>query len=110
MNSVQVIGRLTRDPDIRAAKDGTPVALLRLAVPRRPGSDDAVFVDVACFGRLAAVAGEHLGKGRRIAVEGRLDQREWTDADGGRRERHGVVAERWEFLDSPTPTRIPPAA
>jgi single-strand DNA-binding protein len=105
VNSVHLIGRLTRDPDLRAAKDGTPVALLRLAVPRRPGGDDAVFVDVACFDRLATLAGVHLGRGRRIAVEGRLDQREWTDGEGERRERHGVVAERFEFLDPPPPPK-----
>lgn len=104
MNRIQLIGRLTGDPDTRTSTEGTPLTHFRLAVPRPTNRDEAVFVSIVCFERLALTAGEHLRKGRRIAVDGRLDQREWTDRDGSRHERHGVVAESIDFLDAPDRT------
>ncbi len=102
MNNVNLIGRLTRDPEVRTTAEDTPVAVLRLAVPRRRSGEDAgaVFVDVVCFARQAEAAEEYLYKGRRVAVEGRLEHREWTDPDGVARSRHEVVATRLEFLDA----------
>ena len=102
MNNVNLIGRLTRDPELRRTSDDNALAVLRLAVPRRRGGEDsgAVFVNVVCFGRQAEAADEYLYKGRRVAVEGRLEQREWTDPDGEPRSRHEVIAERLEFLDA----------
>lgn len=101
MNTVALVGRLTCDPRARSTADA-PVTVLRLAVARRSGAaDDAVFVNVVCFGRLAAAALEHLTRGRRVAVTGRLDHYIWTDVAGRRRERHEVVAERLDWLDSP---------
>lgn len=102
MNNVSLIGRLTRDPEVRTTAEDTPVAVLRLAVPRRRGGEDAgaVFVDVVCFARQAEAAEEYLYKGRRVAVEGRLEHREWTDPDGVARARHEIVARRLEFLDA----------
>lgn len=102
MNTVALVGRLTKDPLARGTTTGRPAAVLRLAVPRRTSaSDDAVFVTVVCFDRLAAATLDHVGRGRRVAVTGRLDQRTWTDDAGTRRERHQVVAERIDFLDAP---------
>lgn len=102
MNTVALVGRLTKDPVPRDTSTGRPAVQLRLAVPRRSnGSDDAVFVTVVCFDRLAAATLDHVGRGRRVAVTGRLDQRTWTDDAGNRRERHQVVAERIDFLDAP---------
>ena len=102
MNSINLIGRLTRDPEVRTTSDESSVAVLRLAVPRRRGGEDAgaVFVNVVCFARQAEAAGEYLYKGRRVAVAGRLEHREWTDPDGEARSRHEVVAEYVEFLDA----------
>lgn len=105
MNRVQLIGRLTADPEGRTSTEGTPLTHFRLAVPRTANRDEAVFVSVVCFERLAVSVAEHLRKGRRIAVDGRLDQREWVDAEGTRHERHGVVAEAIDFLDAPD--RVP---
>lgn len=101
MNRVQLIGRLTADPETRTSTEGTPLTHFRLAVPRTTNRDEAVFVSVVCFERLAIAAGEHLTKGRRVAVDGRLDQREWIDQAGARHERHGVVADAIDFLDAP---------
>lgn len=103
MNSVHLIGRLTSDPHMRATAEGSRVAVLRLAVAkaRKDEHPHAVFVNIVCFGRQAELAEEHLRKGRRVVIEGRLDQREWTATDGEPRSRHEIVARHIEFLDAP---------
>lgn len=100
MNTVTLIGRLTREPDTR---DGdTAVTRLRLAVPRQRGDDHADFITVVCFNRQAAAAAEFVHKGRLVAVSGRLNQSEWTTDAGERRERVEVIGERVDFLDAPS--------
>lgn len=101
MNRVHVIGRLTADPEVRTSSHGDQRASFRLAVPKVPDREAAVFVTVTCFGRLAVVVADHLSRGRRVAVDGRLDHREWIDDAGVRHERHGIVADVLDFLDSP---------
>lgn len=86
MNSVQLIGRLTRDPDADRTTSGTAVTTFRLAIDR-PGRKGADFVTIKAWERLAEVAAEHLARGRRVAVQGRLAHEEWTGADGRRAER-----------------------
>jgi single-strand DNA-binding protein len=98
VNSVQLVGRLTGDPEIEGAGPETAFAVLRLAVSRRREDMDALFVDVVCFGRQAVAAGAYLAKGRLVAVTGHLEHREWTGADGIRRSRHQVIAESIDYL------------
>ena len=98
MNTVSLIGRLTADPQTRAGSEHE-CAAFRLAVPR-PGSETADFVDVVCFDALAKTVGEHLSKGRRVAVMGRLRQSTWVTADGENRSRLQVVADGVMYLDS----------
>jgi single-strand DNA-binding protein len=106
MNSIQLIGRLTRDPELRSTQSGGSVCELRLAVPRRRGrgrgGEDrgAVFVDVTAFGALADNCAEYLASGRRVAVAGRLELDEWKH-DGEPRRRHKVVVDEVDFLDAP---------
>ena len=100
MNSVQLIGRLTHDPDAARTTSGTPVTAFRLAIDR-PGRNAADFLTVKTWERLAETTAEHLTRGRRVAVEGRLAQEEWVGSDGRRAERLTVVADRVEFLDAP---------
>lgn len=100
MNSVQLIGRLTRDPDADQTAGGTPVTTFRLAIDRL-GRNGADFVTVKTWERLAEAAAEHLTRGRRVAVQGRLAHEEWVGSDGHRAERLTVVADRVEFLDAP---------
>jgi single-strand DNA-binding protein len=102
MNAVHLTGRLTNDVSLREHGD-TKIAQLRLAIPRgrdRNGEDrGADFVDVVCFGRQAEVCHDYLGKGRRIAIEGRLHHDEW-DGENGRRQKLEVIATSVEFLDA----------
>lgn len=96
MNTVQLIGRLTRPPDSHERTEGD-LTTLRLAIPR-PTDGEADFVTVVCFDQLAIAALAHLDKGDRVAVAGRLSHSEWTDTDGSHRERINVIARTVDFL------------
>ena len=92
MNNVNMVGHLTRDPELNDSRAGA-VCRLRLAVdnPGRGGQKgEPTFVDVACFGRQAEACAHHLAKGRQVAVSGRLVFREWTGKDGARCSAHSV--------------------
>ena len=103
MNTIQLIGRLTRDPELRSTPTGTEVTTLRLAVSRRKkdGEDQgAVYIDVVSFNKQAEAVAEHLSKGRRVGVTGRLEYREWQGQDGSPHSKHEVIADQVEFLDA----------
>ena len=100
MNQVQLIGRLTRDPELRSTKSGKPVASMRLAVSRRDREADPVYVDVVAYDALAKVCAEHLEKGRQVAVSGRLDYQQW-EHEGQKRSKHEVIAAEVDFLARP---------
>jgi single-strand DNA-binding protein len=100
MNSVQLIGRLTKDAERRDTAE-VEVAVLRLAVPRRRDDSEPVYVDVVCFARQAITASEYLRKGRLVGVLGRLEYRQWTSASGARRSGHEIVADQVDYLDPP---------
>lgn len=101
MNCVQLIGRLTADPEPVRTTEAGEVTSLRLAVPRRRTDDSADFVTIEVWKNLALVCAEHLRGGREVAVEGRLSHREWRTEDGQRRERIVVVARDIRFLRAP---------
>ena len=104
MNQVQLIGRLTRDPELGQTAGGKPVCDMRLAVPRRDRGADPVYVDVIAYDVLAELCGDHLEKGRQLAVTGRLDYQEWEARDGsGKRSKHSIVAAEVDFLARPNP-------
>jgi single-strand DNA-binding protein len=110
MNRVTITGRLTKDP-VTAERGGTRVCDLRIAENARNG--EAMYVDVAVFGRQAEACAEHLRKGRLVAVGGQLRYSQWQGPDGSLRSRHSVVAQLVEFLDpkgSQAPQGEPAAA
>ncbi|MDQ3241786.1 MAG: single-stranded DNA-binding protein [Actinomycetota bacterium] len=97
MNTVNLTGRLTRDPEARATSSGQDVCAMRVAVDG-PREADTVFVDLTAFGGLAANCAEHLTKGRHVAVTGRLHYSEWEAQDGAKRSKHEVIAGTVDFL------------
>lgn len=112
MNTIQLIGRLTKDPVKNQTKGGTTVATMRLAVPRPPrGGEEqgSVFVDVTVYGTTAEAVAGYVGKGRQVAVTGRLEFDQWTDADGNPHSRHSVVADQVDFLARPAHRDAEPA-
>lgn len=104
MNRVILIGRLVRDPELRVTQSGLPVARMRIAVDRaRPnpqtGNREADFVDIAVWGKQAETVSQYLKKGRLVAVDGRLQVRNYETPDGQKKTFYEVVAERVQFLD-----------
>ena len=107
MNRVILIGRLTRDPDIRYTQSGKAFCRFTVAVDRRfsraapqEGQQTADFIPVTCWEKLAEICGNNLTKGRRIGVEGRIQVRSYDGNDGQRKYATDVVADNVEFLDS----------
>lgn len=100
MNHVSITGRLGRNPELRTTQTGTSVVNISLAVDDSREKDRAHWIDVVIWGRQADAFADFLSKGRRVGVEGRLQQRTWEDRDGNKRSTIEVVCERWVFLDS----------
>ena len=102
MNRIILIGRLTRDPELRYTGSGKAVANFTLAVNRpftsQDGAREADFIDVVVWQRQAENVAKYLAKGRQAAVEGRLQIRSYEAQDGSRRYRAEVVADRIEFI------------
>ena len=103
LNSVILLGNLTRDPEVRYLPSGTPVATLGLAVNNRikqgdEWKDDPCFIDVVVFGKQAESCGEYLSKGQPVLIEGRLRYRTWESQEGQKRSKHEVTASRVQFM------------
>ena len=105
LNRIVLVGRLTRDPEIRYTGQGKPVTNFTLAVDRpftnNEGKKEADFIDIVCWNKLAETTGNHLKKGRLVAVEGRLQIRSYEAQDGSKRRAAEVVADAVRFLDRP---------
>jgi single-strand DNA-binding protein len=108
INRVTIVGRLTRDPELRQLPGGTSVLQMGVAVNGRQRdeagnwTDKPNFFDVKVFGNQADMLANHLSKGRRIGVDGRLDWSSWEAQDGGKRSKVEIVAQSVQFLDSRT--------
>ena len=106
INRVVLVGRLTRDPELRHLPSGSPVLQLGLAVNGRQKDasgnwvDKPNFFDVKVFGNQAESLAQHLAKGRRVGIDGRLDWSSWEAQDGSKRSKVEIVAFDIQFLDS----------
>jgi single-strand DNA-binding protein len=107
INRVVITGNLTRDPELRSTPGGTTVCSLRVAVnSRRKDNETGQWVDkpnyfdVTVFGAQGENCGQYLSKGRPVAVEGRLNWREWEAQDGGKRQSVDIIADAVQFLGS----------
>lgn len=105
LNRIILIGRLTRDPELRYTTNGIAVAHMTIAVDRPQFNKDREketdFIDIVAWQKLAETCANNLGKGRLIAVEGRLQIRSYDDKQGIRRKTADVVADSIRFLDWP---------
>lgn len=106
LNRAMILGRLTRDPEVRTTPNGQSVATLGVATNRvwtdQGGNkqEKVEFHNCVLWGRLADIAGQYLSKGRRVYVEGRIETRDWTGQDGVKRFRTEIVVENMIMLDS----------
>lgn len=104
VNRVVLIGRLTRDPELRTTNTGKNVVEFSIAVNKRvkaADGTDADFFRVKAWGQTAEYVNNYLTKGRLVAVDGRLETRKWTDQSGANRETVEVVADNVNGLDKP---------
>lgn len=104
LNKIILMGRLTRDPELRRTGSGTAVTSATLAVDRdfkeQDGTKKADFIDVVAWKGTAEMLAKYFTKGRMAVVEGRLQLRDWTDKDGNKRRTAEVVANSVYFVDS----------
>ena len=105
LNRIIIMGRLARDPELRRTQSGVPVASFRLAVDRdfkdkSTGERSTDWIDVVAWRATAEFVSRFFTKGRMAVVEGRLQIRDWTDKDGGKRRSAEIVADNVYFGDS----------
>ena len=104
LNKIIIMGRLTRDPELRRTGSGTAVTSFSLACDRdfksRSGDKETDFIEVVAWKNTAEFASKYFSKGRMAVVEGRLQVRDWTDKAGNKRTTAEVVAENVYFADS----------
>ena len=107
LNKVLLVGRLTRDPELKYIPSGTAVCEMRIASDRRyydrnagENKKDTLFINVTAWGKTAEFCNEYMNKGKGIFVEGRLKLETWKDKDGNNRERISINADRVSFGES----------
>jgi single-strand DNA-binding protein len=107
INRVVITGNLTRDPELRSTPGGTSICSLRVAVNsrRKDGEtgqwvDKPNYFDITVFGAQGENCAQYLAKGRPVAVEGRLNWREWEAQDGSKRQSVDIIADAVQFLGS----------
>ena len=104
LNKIILMGRLTRDPELRRTGTGTAVTSFSLAVDRdfksQSGEKETDFIDIVAWRSTAEFVSKYFTKGRMAVVEGRLQIRDWTDKDGGKSRSAEVVADNVYFGDS----------
>lgn len=102
VNQVILMGRLTRDPEVRTTTTGKNITSFSLAVDRGGQSDETDFINITAWEKLGDLVAQYLSKGRRCLVQGRLRQDSWDDKETGKkRSRIEVTATDVTFLDAP---------
>ena len=104
LNKIVIMGRLTRDPELRRTQSGTAVTSFSVACDRdytaQDGEKETDFIDVVAWRTTAEFVCKYFTKGRMAVVDGRLQIRNWTDKEGGKRRSAEVVADNVYFGDS----------
>ena len=100
LNTITIMGRLTRDPELRYTQSNTPVASFTLAVDRDFGEKQTDFIDCVAWRGTGEFVDRYFSKGSMAIVSGRLQIREWTDNNGSKRRSAEVVAEHVYFGES----------
>lgn len=109
LNHCTIMGRMTRDPELRHTNGGKAVASFTLACDRdfktKDGSKETDFIDCVVWGNTADFVASYFGKGRMAVVDGRLQIREWTDKEGNKRRNAEIIAASVYFGDSKTESK-----
>ena len=107
LNKITIMGRLTRDPELRRTGNGTAVTSFTIACDRDFGDNETDFVDIVAWRQTGEFVSKYFSKGRMAVVAGRLQFRSWTDKDGNKRKTAEVVADNVYFGDSKTDNQQP---
>lgn len=99
INSVTIVGRSTKDVELRTTNNGTQVATIALAV-NHGKDEEASFFDVVCFGKTAENVAKYVQKGRQVIVSGRLQRRKWQTKEGENRYAVEIIANQVQFVGS----------
>jgi len=99
INQVNLMGRLTRDPELRTTTTGKTIASFSIAVDRQSADETTDFFDVTCWNNLAEIVSKYVGKGSKVHVSGRLQLDRW-ETDGQKKSKVSVIANDVVFLDS----------
>ena len=111
LNKAQVIGNLTRDPEVRTTPAGKEVANFGVATTYKfKETESTEFHNVVVWGKLAEICGEYLKKGSKVYIEGRLQTREWEGIDGAKRQRTEIVGNEMIMLTPKTADNVAPAS
>ncbi|WP_299226223.1 single-stranded DNA-binding protein [Sulfurihydrogenibium sp.] len=116
LNRVMLIGRLTRDPEVRFLPSGMQVTSLSIAVSRKfkdkngEWREETSFFDIESYGKLAERVGSQLSKGYQVIIEGELRQDRWESPSGEKRSKVKIVAERIALLGKPSDRNAKPAS
>ena len=108
LNHITIMGRLTRNPEIRRTNSGVAVTSFTIACDRdfgNNGEKETDFVDIVCWRNTAEFASKYFSKGRMAVVSGRLHIRSWNDKDGNKRKTAEIVADNVYFCDSKSDTQ-----
>lgn len=103
MNSVQLVGRLTKDPDVRYTDGGTSIARFTIACDRRfkkDGEDSADFISCVAFGKTAEFMEKYFSKGKKLGLNGRIQTGSYTNKDGQKVYTTDIIVDNVEFVES----------
>ena len=100
MNNVSLVGRLTRDPEIKATNSGSSYARFSIAVDRRGKDAGTAFINIVAFGKTSAFIERYFRKGQRIGINGRIQTGSYEGKDGKKVYTFDVIAENVEFVES----------
>ena len=115
VNKVFLLGRMTRDPELRFTNGGTEVTDFGLAVKRvwktqdQENQEETTFVDIVAWGRQAKLIADHFSKGQRIFVEGRLKLETWESKEGEKRSKLRIHVENFQFIEKKSDSDAEPA-
>lgn len=113
LNRATILGRLTRDPEVKTTTSGRNVTTLGVATNRTwmdqsgEKQERPEYHNCVLWGKLADIAGQYLTKGRRVYIEGRIETRDWTGQDGVKRYRTEIIADNMIMLDGPRGSGAP---
>jgi len=100
LNKAFLMGRLTRDPELRYTQAGVAVCTFTLAVDRRMAKDKTDFLEIVAWRKTAEFCGQYFTKGSRVVVIGPIQTRTWEDDNGQKRKKTEIIAEEVHFADS----------